>query len=383
MPIAAVPGYLAARNNRPNTLLQKASPGMQFTQYLAIYLEKRWHKQNSAKKAHIHISRQDQRLMKAWRSRLKAQAVKETFNLLFPAVATAPFVTGMGNEHPLENGLSFLWPYGVPYLPGSGVKGVIRQAFRELSIDGDTTSALLGLESERGGQDHRKGALIFHDVIPEIQSDRLKVEIMTPHFNDYYQKGLPPHENGDPEPIYFLTVPEGSRFDFMVSCDEAFLSRLAPDLLAQQDGQARWQLILQQAFEYAFDWLGFGAKTRVGYGAMQADQKAMADLEYEKAQAEKQAQLVLLTDEQRLIMELKGKLSTCPVDTLRPGAEHFDAFRQVFEQAESWDETSMTELVREVFIPWWKTVSPGKKWQNKNKDKFPHLFQKRQELING
>ena len=425
MPIAAVPKYLAEKN-----ALTHASPGMQFTQYLAIWttrkdqertvqqrarggsrearvvadylnstgmdatidmltradrnpLEKLWFRQKSVNKATIYINQSDMDLMKGWRSRLNAQALKETYNLLFPAVSTAPFVTGLGNEHPLENGFSFLWPYGLPYLPGSGVKGVIRQAFRELNIDKDTTTALLGLESERGGQDHQKGALIFHDVVPEIGGGRLKVEIMNPHFNDYYQKGLAPHENGNPVPIYFLTVPEGSHFDFLVSCDEAFLERIAPELLADQDGQSRWQVILQQAFEYAFDWLGFGAKTRVGYGAMQVDEKAVADLEYEKQEAKKVAQLAQLSDEQRLMVELKEKFDKYPPDTFKPGAENFDAFRQAFEAAETWNEADLTEFVREIFIPWWKAVSPSKKWRDKNKSKFPNLFQKRQELING
>ena len=52
--------------------------------------------------------------------------------MTFEAQAIAPFTTGLGNEHPLENGFAFLSPYGVPYLPGSGVKGVLRQAAREL-----------------------------------------------------------------------------------------------------------------------------------------------------------------------------------------------------------------------------------------------------------
>ena len=38
--------------------------------------------------------------------------------------STAPFATGLGNEHPIENGFAFLTPYGLPYLAGSGVKGI-------------------------------------------------------------------------------------------------------------------------------------------------------------------------------------------------------------------------------------------------------------------
>ncbi len=36
---------------------------------------------------------------------------------------------------------------------------------------------------------------------------------------------------------------------------------------------ARWKTLLEAAFKHAFDWLGFGAKTAVGYGAMNRDRK--------------------------------------------------------------------------------------------------------------
>ena len=48
--------------------------------------------------------------------------------------STAPFATGLGNEHPIENGFAFLTPYGLPYLAGSGVKGILRRAAEELAL---------------------------------------------------------------------------------------------------------------------------------------------------------------------------------------------------------------------------------------------------------
>ncbi|HIQ39959.1 MAG TPA: type III-B CRISPR module RAMP protein Cmr6 [Sulfurivirga caldicuralii] len=422
MPTAAVPRYLAEKT----ALLEKASPGMQFTQYLSIWttrqdqekfvreavkkksqeavelnsilhtqgldeairfsiakrnLETLWHKQKRIQKVDIHIHESDQKLMQGWRSRLKAEALQETNRLWFPAISTAPFVTGLGNEHPLENGFSFLWPYGVPYLPGSSVKGVIRQAFRELGIDENRTTALLGLEAEPGSQEHQKGALIFYDVVPEIRAKRLKVEIMNPHFIEYYQKNNAPHENSNPVPIYFLTVPEGSRFDFLVRCDSAFLERIAPGLLAEQDSQPRWQHILRDAFAYAFDWLGFGAKTRVGYGAMEMDEKAVRDLEEEKQEIEKAKHLSQLSEQERLIMAWEEKLEHYPAETLKPGAEHYSLLRQAFVQAESWDEKDLNNFVARIFIPWWKKVEPSKTWVKKNREKYPRLFQQRTQLL--
>jgi len=50
------------------------------------------------------------------------------------AELTAPLLTGSGNPHPVENGFAFLSPYGVPYLAGSGIKGVLRKAAEELAL---------------------------------------------------------------------------------------------------------------------------------------------------------------------------------------------------------------------------------------------------------
>jgi CRISPR-associated protein Cmr6 len=257
----------------------------------------------------ISMSENDRRRMDGLISRQKemAETVPSAQLLPLEALALAPFTTGLGNEHPLENGFAFLNPYGLPYLPGSGVKGVLRQAARELAsgkwgeTKGWSTKAsytltagketirlfmldvLFGLEAQEGEQRHVRGALSFWDVIPQIAGDSLMVEVMTPHQSHYYQidkKKNPqpphfqsPHDSGQPNPICFLTVPPGSRFVFHVVCDLAHLQNLteakdqgAPDLLAE--GPAHWKALLDAAFEHAFHWLGFGAKTAVGYGAM-------------------------------------------------------------------------------------------------------------------
>ena len=115
--------------------------------------------------------------------------------------------------------------------------------------------------------------LTFWDVIPEIRGD-LAVDVMTPHQKHYYQEGQPPHDSGQPIPVFFLTVPAGSMFHFHVTCDLHRMRRIAHVLLDQEEGVPRWQALLADAFELAFDWLGFGAKTAVGYGAMARDRQA-------------------------------------------------------------------------------------------------------------
>lgn len=179
--------------------------------------------------------------------------------------SSAPFATGLGNEHPIENGFAFLTPYGLPYLAGSGVKGILRRAMQELCDDAEdgftleTIDALFGYEEVKEPEDARRGVLDFWDVFPSPAGGKLAVEIMTPHFGKYYQGEEAPHDSGAPVPVSFLAVPAKSQFDFSVVCH---VSRLPPAL------QSQWRGLLERAFQHAFEWVGFGAKTAVGYGAM-------------------------------------------------------------------------------------------------------------------
>lgn len=181
--------------------------------------------------------------------------------------STSPFATGLGNEHPIENGFAFLTPYGLPYLAGSGVKGIVRRAMQELRDDGDDgftdeiIDALLGPEEIDKPDGAKRGALDFWDVFPNPAGGKLVVEIMTPHYGGYYQEDEAPHDSGAPVPVSFLAVPAKSQFDFSVVCHP---SRL-PDSLRDP-----WRVLLDRAFRHAFEWVGFGAKTSVGYGAMAA-----------------------------------------------------------------------------------------------------------------
>ncbi|MDR3214569.1 MAG: type III-B CRISPR module RAMP protein Cmr6 [Azoarcus sp.] len=244
-----------------------------------------------------------------------AQTCGKDSMLIMDAQSIAPFSTGLGNEHPLENGFAFLNPYGLPYLPGSGVKGVLRQAVKELAsgewgktdwslekryplkIGKDETlmlsalDVLFGYETPKGEKDHVRGVLSFWDVIPQIKGDHLAVDIMTPHQSHYYQNkasadSVTPHESGQPKPISFLTVPPKSGFVFYVQCDVAHLARLAPELTENDN----WRKLLEDAFQHAFDWLGFGAKTSVGYGAMESGAQIQRKADDEAAKVRQQQQ---------------------------------------------------------------------------------------------
>ena len=281
MAIAAIPSYV------PANALAGASPGLRFGIFFQVWgntdfsLPKA--EKFAATKKACSLAPSEIACLNALRDRQVAiaQLIDDKQLFVLDTKAVSPFTTGLGNAHPLENGFSFLNPYGLPYLPGSGVKGVLRQAARELRdetagwTDADII-ALFGSEPPDGRSEAelQRGALSFWDVIPQIEGKALAVEIMTPHQTHYYQKKgqryETPHESGQPNPIHFLTVPPGSGFAFHVQCDRRFLGGTAAGLLVDD----RWRTLLAAAFAHAFDWLGFGAKTSVGYGAMQTDEAA-------------------------------------------------------------------------------------------------------------
>lgn len=320
MAIAAVPAYLGQD-------FRDAAPGHKFYLYFSVWKRETWSIPDSAKteaaQQACSLSDDDRRRMHALAERQTALAQ----SLLgrphrglwqMPARSTAPFATGLGMEHPLENGFAFLSPYGLPYLPGSGIKGVVRQAARELvkgafgepNAGGWSKSAIDALfgTATADSEDGRRGALAFWDAYPVLQDRQgLQVEIMTPHQTHYYSGGQSPHDSGSPNPIPFLAIPPRTSFCFYVECNLPLLERLDASLAAAD----RWRDLLNAAFRHAFDWLGFGAKTAVGYGAMDIDEQAHAQAEQkaeeQQRRAAREAELESMDPFHRRIAELLDK----------------------------------------------------------------------------
>lgn len=281
MPFAAVPDYLGRDYST-------AAPGHRFYLYFEA-----WEKDGTGKlvkirdktaavKKSLSLNVNDRNAIAALAARQRLMASERVWQL--PAQTVAPLTTGLGMEHPLENGFAFLSPYGLPYLAGNGIKGVLRQAARELRDDDPgagwddvSIDAMFGPDT---GDEARRGALIFWDAYP-IVAQSLMAEVMTPHQTHYYRDRQAPHDSGQPNPILFLAIPPKTPLTFYVDCNH----RLLPDVLRDNDA---WQTLLRAAFEYAFDWLGFGAKTAVGYGHVEID---TGELErQEEKQREQQAE---------------------------------------------------------------------------------------------
>ena len=180
-----------------------------------------------------------------------------------------PMVTGIGQTHPSETSMVFEHNVGVPYIPASSIKGIIRFAYILSVIFNDDGTLKDEFENKEkienlgnygvsdifggdkileGKSKSYKGGVIFLDAYP-LTVPELKVDIMNPHYGDYYSNNeTPPADYLSPVPIKFLTVKRGTEFVFRFVAKEG-IADIALDALKKA--------ITQE---------GIGAKTALGYG---------------------------------------------------------------------------------------------------------------------
>ena len=396
---AATPRYMP---DKTSDFYNELSPALVFYTFFPIWDNYEWRlngKDNAKYKALEKVltySKAAQAQTKALitRQNTVVNTIDSKHRLSIKANSTSPFMTGTGMEHPLENGFAFLQPYGLPYLAGSGIKGVLRNTAQLLADDafGEGTHGwsplaieiLFGSDDNLTGNENsdevRRGALTFWDVIisPKeetkggIKTQSLKIDILTPHQGHYLQGTANPHDSGDPVPVPFLAVGAGADFNFHIQANPTLLDEYADN----------WQDLIKSCFKYTFDWLGFGAKTAVGYGVLQQDkaQAEAAKIANEKAKkAAEQAkatqgmsknQALIILFEKNLPEEAtwKGKGPNTGVCVEINGTKY--GFGELCTLVETWTEKADIQKALELFsqkLPIWlgKPIKDNDKWKKR------------------
>ena len=256
---------------------------------------------------------------------------------------TAPFITGLGSGHPTETGMILDRNTGLPYLPASSIKGVLRLAYAITIANGRSEVPDSELLSYFGSTDTNhaiRGQIVFLDAYPYTEPS-LKTNIMNPHFGKYYssvtqphsthqeqaaqskngQKNILPLETESPVPLQFLTVEEGVVFVFRAYFlplqkkikkeNNSISDYSAKDVVISgttesaeciyNDFSAKDSEALHKAFSTAFTVTGFGGKTAIGYGRF---------TEITEEEAEKVANGTSTTDTH--IAQSEGTLTVAP-----------------------------------------------------------------------
>ena len=214
----------------------------------------------------------------------KSKLYEEKYEvLIITAELISPLITGIGQTHPNEVGMTFDHTLGIPYIPASSIKGVVRFS-HTLGLLGDLSSKhhdeikknknneeyfddeagwtnISEIFGKGGNKDNESnmGNIIFLDAYPESVPN-LSVDIMNPHYGEYYSDDTgktPPADYLNPIPIKFLTVAKGTKFIFRYMINKAKSSELMKPAKA--------------AIKKALTEEGIGAKTAVGYGLFKID----------------------------------------------------------------------------------------------------------------
>ena len=235
---------------------------------------------------------------------------------------------GLGLPSFFENGLTLHHIYGTPYIPGSSVKGLARftfltKVFNIFPFDGLNEVPSLRLKNEEepfkelakidkalveskdfeelhekvkellvedtpiealekfyylfkdlfGTQSYR-GRVIFVDAF--ATEWKFKVDIMNPHYQEYYQSESDQRKNkeeglylvGDwhnPTPIFFLTVDKGALFSFLYKVEKPKFNLKGEEVDLKK--------LVEELLKEGLSLLGIGGKKGKGYGWFEKENK--------------------------------------------------------------------------------------------------------------
>lgn len=201
-------------------------------------------------------------------------------------------IPGLGGSNVLETNLSLHHIYGIPYLPGSSLKGLAKSwAIEKIRDcyeieDYSTVENLLDTEVPKGypkglqletiemyrhlfGTQQEAGQAIFFDAFP-VEKICTEVDVMTPHFKDYYNEmeSTSPHswpvDSMDPNIVPFLVM-QGTTFTFRLAV--RFTHKKMVD--TSKDYLQKTVQLLKEGLQE----LGVGAKTMIGYGYFNGEQE--------------------------------------------------------------------------------------------------------------
>ncbi len=140
------------------------------------------------------------------------------------------------------------------FLPGNSTPKILEIELQELV-------GYIEKFSRAFGSTEAKGEVIFFDAYPTglTVEDKpiLELDVMTPHYSEYYAGDKPPADWLTPKPVQFLVVRRKTEFRIYLACRDS-------GLLKEVKGWVKG----------ALKDFGIGAKTRAGYGELKVSSKA-------------------------------------------------------------------------------------------------------------
>lgn len=171
---------------------------------------------------------------------------------------------GLGIPSVYETSITLHHVYGLPYIPASAAKGLVRSYIVRELFNNDEQKA------ERNpdfchifGSKNASGSVIFFDAYP-INKPEMVVDVINPHYKQYYGGNSWPYDYDKLSPTFFIAFKE-TVFRFYIAVEAEKNRRLTQiDMKMPKENMT---------LDFTKAWLekslkehGIGAKTSVGYG---------------------------------------------------------------------------------------------------------------------
>jgi CRISPR-associated protein Cmr6 len=187
-------------------------------------------------------------------------------------------IAGLGIENVLEAGIALHHTYGIPYIPGSALKGVAShychhvwgkqneeyraEEVKDTDNKGNHFKRQGWIHKVIFGQTEESGHITFHDawIQPDSLEDCLVLDVMTAHHTEYYKSQSksgadPPADCDAPIPVTFISVK--GKFTLALSGD-----------IKDDNVNTDWIDLTAELVRQALRFEGVGGKTSSGYGRL-------------------------------------------------------------------------------------------------------------------
>ncbi|CAG8999680.1 MAG: hypothetical protein CENE_01659 [Candidatus Celerinatantimonas neptuna] len=254
---------------------------------------------------------------------------------------------GLTGNGALETGCSLSRNYGMPYIPGSSIKGVVR-AFvqRHLSEYASEISELLGSD-DPDASSPQSALVTFHDAwwTPHGNNKPFVLDVVTTHHQAYYNgKSEKPSDKDSPIPNHLLAV-QGS-FLFVL------------------EGAPEHTRVCATMLKKALQGDGIGAKTAAGYGYMNVDDdlfKKIQRVYQDRIREREDASLSPVQKRLRsLTKQLKAQIDAHKPD---PSGNLREELKSAISDARSWNAADIQNLQEfaQKCIKFWDPKKKNKK----------------------
>lgn len=198
-----------------------------------------------------YISIKNNKIMNYYKERYKYEVAE-----CLKVENCSKLVIGHGEISVRDTSIKLDHIYGIPFIPATSIKGAFRNYINnKYRINDDDKKSVENTEQiiKMFGNNDKKGEIIFLDSYPK--NFEIDVDVMTPHYVEYYSNSKLPRNDLEPNPIEFPVIKKGSEFEIIILCKYKCFNLNGKD-----------NVNIIDEFKSFLKEMPLGAKTSVGYG---------------------------------------------------------------------------------------------------------------------